>query len=140
MTHFITSLYKQNNQRQINHFYRNQGRSVSCNNNDIIATITFNGCYIGAGFIRQSKSKTGDNYFALLRSILIAEPYRHQGAGSQIVNLLLDNCNNDVFTICETNLKKYYEKFGFRQIELPKTSPKSWEKEIKKGLILMIRP
>ena len=140
MSEIEIGIFNASNQRPINQFYRKHSKSVSCNATDLIAQARSNNELVGIGFIRQTTETEQNERFSLLRSLYVAESYRNQGTGTKLVKLLCAHFNGELHTICETDLIHYYELFGFRQTKINSNMPQAWKKEIKKGLILMIRP
>jgi amino-acid N-acetyltransferase len=54
-----------------------------------------------------------------LASIAIPEPYREQGVASRIIEHLLANePDRPIYLTCRTELREFYEKFGFRALDL----------------------
>ena len=53
-----------------------------------------------------------------LASIAIRKPYRDQGVASQIIErLLADELDRPIYLTCRSELREFYEKFGFRALE-----------------------
>jgi N-acetylglutamate synthase-like GNAT family acetyltransferase len=54
-----------------------------------------------------------------LASIAIPEPYREQGVASRIIErLLADEPDRPIYLTCRSELSEFYEKFGFRALDL----------------------
>lgn len=54
-----------------------------------------------------------------LASIAIREPYREQGVASLIIErLLADEPDRPIYLTCRSELSNFYEKFGFRALNL----------------------
>jgi amino-acid N-acetyltransferase len=60
------------------------------------------------------------NQIGLLRSLAVESKYKNQKVGERLIQYLLDFCINEKITelyLLTTTAEKYFDKFGFHQIE-----------------------
>ena len=128
------------NQRDINQFYRLHRLNVNCHRGDEIVVVGDGTDIIGCGFNRVYKSLNNDRQDWLMRSLFINQAYRNQGLGTELVRALSAHHQGPLFTLCQIPLVPFYQQAGFEQCKPHGNLPIVWQKDIKKGLSLLLRP
>lgn len=71
------------------------------------------GQVIGCGQIKPHRDGSHE-----LASIVVADEWRHNGIGRAIIERLLDSHPGDLYLMCRSGLKTFYEKFGFQAVQI----------------------
>jgi len=131
--------YTNRSQKEVNQFYRRHGLNVSCHGQDTIWIARAEQEIIASLFIRYYHVAEAEPSM-LLRSLFVAPAYRGLGIGSDLVDNICKDVNGLLSTLCQSDLVDFYQNFGFEPKLASPDCPLAWQKEIKKGLVLMQRP
>lgn len=74
--------------------------------------------FMGCGQLKQHK----DGSFELA-SLAVQQDYRGQGVARAIIEYFLAHSPRPLYLMCRPSLNSFYEKFGFRVIELEEMPP-----------------
>lgn len=66
---------------------------------------------IGCGQLKPDRDGSVE-----LASIAVEEAWRQQGVASEIIERLIAKHDGDLYLMCRSPLKTFYERFGFRAI------------------------
>jgi amino-acid N-acetyltransferase len=77
-----------------------------------------NGKVIGCGQIKPHSDGSRE-----LASIAVIPEYRHQGIASTLIEELLAKSTGELYLMCRSSLGPFYERFGFRSVELQDMPP-----------------
>lgn len=83
----------------------------------------------GAGAIIGSARLKPYPGFVELASVAIAEGWRGQGVGREMVALLLENFQGQVYLMCEDNRVAFFGQFGFQPLpeaQMPRELGAKW--------------
>lgn len=123
-------------QKLVNKFYKRFKTNVSCNLNDsVFCALDSAGEVIGAVIIRTIDTRS--EY--LLRSLYISPEHRGNKIASNLCKFALKLHYGACFTLCEDHLVNFYQGLGFN-LSNEIIDSKSINKQIKKGLSLLLRP
>ena len=139
----IYELFQKEKQTNINQFYRAHKYIVSCSRRDEIWVARVSTTIVACGFIRPYVDSCKSQSYRLLRSVLVSPEYRSQGVASKLLSTIFINDHPETYTLCVSELIPLYRKFGFEVVTgniENEALPKAWQKEIKKGLNLLLRP
>ena len=131
-----TTQEKVTQQKAVNQFFKRYKTNVSCHSRDLVfyAENGFHGI-VAAVLLRLIPNT--DKY--LLRSLYVAPEYRSKGIARALCEFVLLNHGESCWTLCKPELADFYQSLGFIVTTQAPVST-AVEKQIKKGLILMIRP
>jgi N-acetylglutamate synthase-like GNAT family acetyltransferase len=73
---------------------------------------------LGGEMIGCAQLKPAPGGLTELASLAVRPAYRHQGIASALIAHLLDDAPRPVYLTCRSGLEEFYEKFGFRTLEM----------------------